>query len=427
MCRRSNTVLSDRRPRGSLATGLLAASLLAASARVCADDQNLPGVSFSAFGAFGMVHSSEHRADYVASVFQPNGAGFSHNWSTDVDSRLGGQVTARATSQLSAVVQVVAEQQYDDTYRPEVEWANLKYEITPDFSLRAGRTVLPTFMFSDTRKVGYANPWVRPPIEVYRLIPVAHSDGVDLFYALHSGPIAHRLTATYGKSEQRLPSSFGGDASARHLWVITDTIEYGAASVHLAYQRGRISAPAVSPLFAAFRNFGPEGEAIAARYDAVDKLGTSIGLGAQYDPGSWFAVAEWSHVQFHSVFGDSTGWYATAGYRLAKFTPYATFSEVSADSNTTDPGLNLANIPPPLQMTVFGLNAGLNTLLADIARQKTFSVGTRWDFYRNFDLKLQFDHTRMGEGSSGSLVNRQPDYRPGGTLNLLSITIEVVL
>jgi hypothetical protein len=56
--------------------------------------------------------------------------------------------------------------------------------------------------------------------------------------------------------------------------------------------------------------------------------------------------------------------------------------------------------------------------------QRTLSVGARWDFIRNFCLKLQFDHTRLGANSHGALIDVQPGFRPGGTVNLFSATID---
>ncbi|XVN16126.1 hypothetical protein QZH46_10155 [Pseudomonas corrugata] len=128
-----------------------------------AADPNGPTFSVSSFGTVGMVHSSEKKADFTSSIYKPNGTGHSRSWSADVDSLIGAQVTARFTPELSAVVQVISEQRYDNSYRPYVEWANFKYQVTPDFSLRIGRTVQPAFLFSDSRKVGYTLPWVRPP------------------------------------------------------------------------------------------------------------------------------------------------------------------------------------------------------------------------------------------------------------------------
>src|SRR5438105_13944045 len=115
-------------------------------------------VSFSGYGTVGAVHSDNDQGDYLVDAFKPNGPGASHSWSADVDSRFGAQVSAQFTPQISAVLQVLSQQRFDNSYRPTVEWANLKYDVTPDLSVRAGRVVLPVFMVTDSRRVGYANP-----------------------------------------------------------------------------------------------------------------------------------------------------------------------------------------------------------------------------------------------------------------------------
>ena len=74
-----------------------------------------------------------------------------------------------------------------------------------------------------------------------------------------------------------------------------------------------------------------------------------------------------------------------------------------------------------------GLNAALNATLATVADQRTMSVGARWDFMKNVAFKVQYDHTRIGAGSTGTLINIQPGFVPGGTLNLFSVAIDFVL
>src|ERR1700729_2001166 len=70
--------------------------------------------SFSGFGTLGVVHSNDHDADFTSNnIFKPNGTGYSHDWSPDVDSRIGAQVIANFTPQLSAMLQVISEQNYD--------------------------------------------------------------------------------------------------------------------------------------------------------------------------------------------------------------------------------------------------------------------------------------------------------------------------
>jgi hypothetical protein len=88
--------------------------------------------------------------------------------------------------------------------------------------------------------------------------------------------------------------------------------------------------------------------------------------------------------------------------------------------------LTLANLPPFLVGPAAGLNAGLNAVLGSAPVQKTISVGVRWDFAKNTDLKLQFDHARLGAGSPGTLINIQPDFQTGGRFNVLSATIDFV-
>lgn len=405
---------------------VLLASLSLVTADALADSSGTSWFSLSGFGTFAAVHSSELHADFTSSYLKPDGAGAGHAWSTDVDSLIAGQLTVRPTSRLSAVVQVVSEQLYDNTYRPHIEWANLEYQPTSELSVRLGRTVLPSFMFSDTRKVGYANPWVRPPVEVYNLVPVTNSDGLDVSYKLRTGELVQTLIATYGKSDPRLPPDVGGSAHGRQIWLLSDTIEYRALSAHLSYQNVLLTVPSLNAVFEAMRGFGPQGVALADRYEQTNKRARFIGLGAQYDSGRWFLMGEWGNTDYHSVLGASTAWYTSAGYSWGPITPYVIYSEAQADSATSDPGLNLTTLPPALVGPAAALNAGLNTLLTSVAVQRTLSGGARWDVARNVSLKLQYDHSRLGAGSHGTLINVQPDFRPGGTVNLFTASIDFV-
>jgi opacity protein-like surface antigen len=379
---------------------------------------------FNAFGTLGEVHSSQPHADFTSTNFQPSGAGYSHEWSSDVDTRLGAQLTANFTPQLSAVLQVIVEQTFDDTYKPAVEWANIKYQVTPDFDLRIGRIVVPTFLVSDTLKVGYANHWVRPPLEVYDLNPISNSDGADAKYTLHFGDVANTLRAMYGKQlRYRFPAAT--TSNVKTLWGVFDSVEYRSGLLSVSYVRGKIDLEPSIPLIGAFRQFGPQGISIANRYELVNKAATILTFGASYDPGEWFAMGEWTRVDAHSFVGIGTGWYVSGGYRFGAVTPYLTYGKMKNSLNS-DPGLDVSTLPPALAGTAIALNAGLNTILARRPAQKTASVGARWDFMKNVALKLQYDHTNLGAGSPGTLINLQPGFGFGSTVNLYNITIDFV-
>lgn len=383
--------------------------------------------SFRGFGTLGLTRSSEDQADFTPTVFKHHGAGHSHEWSADVDSLLAGQITARITPQLSGVLQAIVEQQYDNSYRPAIEWANLKYEVTRDFSLRAGRIVLPVFMVSDSRKVGYANPWVRPPIEVYSLVPLGSNDGIDLSHRMQAGDVTSTLQANYGANDVRFPASVGGTARARASWGVSYTLESGAATARIKYHQARVSVDSYQPLFDGFRQFGAEGIAIAERYEPVDKRLSFIGLGAMYDPSHWFVMAEWGATNARSVLGKRNAWYASSGYRLGRVTPYLTYAQARTTSETSDAGLTVSAYPPFLTGAATTLNAGLNTALVSSApKHTTVSIGGRWDVAQSAALKLQIDRVRLGEGSTGMLRNTQPGFQPGGAFSVLTITLDFV-
>jgi Gram-negative porin len=417
---------SPWRPPYALYAIVLAAMLSSpAGVRAAAEDLSASMFSFSGFGTLGLVHSSEDRADFVANPLQPSGAGYTRPWSPDVDSRLGVQVTAQFTPQLSAMLQVISEQNYDNTFTPHVEWADISYQPTPEFTVRVGRMVLPTFLLSDSRKVGYASPWVRPPVEVYDLSPVYDNDGVDTSYKMHLGGFVNTLVGSYGKNDFGVPPQ-GGTLDDNHQWAIADTVEYDALTLHVAYLRSSITYRTLDAVFDAFRQFGPQGTALANQYDLDNKLGQQITAGAIYDPGQWFLMGEWGRRILHSAIVDSTAWYLSGGYRLAKFTPYLTYAEVKADSNTSTPGLNVTTLPPYLAGPATSLNAALNEILATNPIQKTMSVGFRWDVMKDIDFKMQYDRIALGAGSAGTLANIQPGFQLGSIVNLFSVAIDFV-
>ncbi|MBK9607156.1 MAG: hypothetical protein IPO58_12330 [Betaproteobacteria bacterium] len=407
----------------AVAIAISTATLCAAGAR--ADEAGVPAISFSGFGTLGVVRSGEKRADLTAHIIKPNGAGYSRTWSASVDSLLGAQMTAHLTPRLSAVVQVIAEQNYDDSYRPHLEWANVRYELTPELAIRAGRIVLPGFLVSETRKVAYTYPWVRPPPAVYGLVPITNSDGADVSYRLRLGSVAHTIEVTVGDNELKLANDIG-TAKAKGSRGITYTTEYGPLTMRATYKRSSVTISAVAALFDSFRQFGQSGNALADKYGSVDKPFIVRGIGATYDPGAWFVTGEWGRVETNSFLGDRSGWYGSGGYRSGKFTTFVTFARARAD-NLDEPGLDVSALPPSLAAPATGLNASLNSILRNKPVHDTWSVGGRWDFMKNASATLQFDHIRIGPGSTGPLTNIQPDFQTGGQANVFGAAIAFVL
>ncbi len=401
---------------------LLAAALAALPACALADDG--PSWSISGYGTFGLTHSNNRHADFTNTVLKEDGAGYSRSWSAGVDSRLGAQIDLAVNKQWSAVLQVVAEQGVDGSYRPHVEWFNIKYQVTPDLSVRLGRIALPIFLAADYRKAGYAYTWARAPVELYDAIPISNSDGIDATYRWRTGDVKHVTQAFLGNTDIRITDT--ARAKARQLAGISHSVELGAASARLSLMTANVSVDLMRPLFDGFRQFGPPGAAIADKYDVVNKRGDAISFGANYDPGDWFLMGEIGRLNSRSYLGDKVALYGTGGYRVGTWTPYVSYAHVWSKGATSDPGLSATGLPPPLAGAVHGLNAGLNSVLMTIAVQTTRTVGVRWDFARNMAFKLQYDQVRPAAGSTGTLLNMQPTFRPGSTVNVTSILLDFV-
>jgi hypothetical protein len=410
--------------RGLTFTTVLLALLFYGPVTVAQADES-PTFFINGFGTIGTVHSDEKHADFVSDFFDPEGSGHSSDFGIDVDSRFGLQLTSNLSSKVSVVAQVVTEQQYDNSWQPHVEWANIKYQINPDFYIRIGRIVLPGVLASEYRRVGYAQPWVRPPLEVYGIEPVTNNDGVDIAYDFRLGNFNNTLQFVVGQKDIDLPEA--GEIQIRDVWGITGTVQRTFLTLHASYEHASITVdfPEFNQLFNGFRQFGPQGTAIANHYEAKNKSVDFLGLGVSFEPENWFLMGEWSQLDSNSFIGKRQGWYVSGGYRLGPITPYATLSRVDVDS-TTSTGLPTAGLPPPLAMAAQGLNAGLNSALNAAPRQETLSLGFRWDFYSNVALKLQYDHIDLAPGSQGFLINEQPAFNPGGTVNLYSATLDFV-
>jgi len=393
------------------------------------DQQGASMFTFGAFGTLGVVHSDQRLADFTSSAVEGVGAGHTHAWSAAVDSLAAAQVGARITPQFSAVLQVLSEQNADASFSPHVEWAYLKYQATPDFSVRAGRTDLNVFLLADLRNIGFAFPFVRPPVELYNLVPVTHSDGIDFSHRLAMAGGSNSLDASIGYSHYDYPisnSQATGTAVATQEFTLVDTFERGPATLKLSYGEARLTVPAFDPLLDAFREFGSQGIDIANRYGINERMIRFYGISAAYEPGNWFLMAELGQINYDAVLGETTGWYVSSGYRFNKITPYAIYAQTRPNSSTWAAGLNLAALPPAQAAPAAGLNAELDAALATIASQRTSSLGARLDVTRNIDLKLQWDHTNLGANSQGWLTNLQPGFRPGSSFTLISATLDFV-
>lgn len=393
---------------------------------------------FSGFGTLGATHSDSREADYRGSVIQPNGPGRSGSTKAGVDTKLGLQGSARFDGGFSATVQMVVDHRPDNSYSPEIEWANLKYQINDKFYVRAGRIVSPTFVVSDVRNVGYAQTSVRPPYELYMLNPITHIDGADAGMRLPLG--GGTLNATIGAGRIKILVRNLSDAQIVH-------VTGSARNLHLGYEFGSSTLRAgVSKSTTNSRNddisqadmmFG-YGNLVgyptpnATVRDIKTKL---IDLGYTYDDGRWIFQTEYVRDRGTGpAVQDTDAWSMMLGHRIGKFTPYVAY----ADMKSKEPPLrygpaNAGNPSSPLYPMLSQLANGINLFDSTINtknQQHTATLGVRYDFYKNLALKAQWDRSfkpAMSGPNRGAFTNPTASFTANSaTVNLYTVVLDFV-
>ena len=429
-------------PRAVAPLGLAAvfAASCVASQHVMALDPLNPVFSFNGFGTLGAVYSDEDQTDFVSSwLLQPNGAGHTSDWHAGVDTKLGGQVNAQLNEKLSAVLQVVVERQEDNAWSPAIEWANIGYQFNDNLSFRLGRTVISAFMVSDTRLVGYANPWIRGPQELYQIVPITNVDGIDVVYELDFDNWRNTTQLSYGQTDQDIIRK--GELRARDALIVSNSIEYNDLTFRLAYISAEVDLESSDSdtLYAAYDSLGDalalipgledaaaQASAIRGRYEIKSAPTEVYSIGLRLEPNDWLFMTEWARITQTNAFQKADAWYATVGYRFATLTPYLTLAEVNGDT-PPESGVTTAGMPPPLATATDILNEGIDQLLFQASHaQKSITAGIRWDFSSQAALKLQYQHIEVDAKSAGRLSNVQPAFTPGGRVNTFSATIDFV-
>jgi hypothetical protein len=373
-----------------------------------------PSWAFSGFGTLGYVKTNTDAGLY-AGPGQPGGA--SKDGTAAVDSKLGLQVNAKANNVFSGTVQAISERNGDGNFKPAIEWAFLKAQVTPDLGIRVGRIGAPLFMVSDFRSIGYSNLWLRTPLEVYGQVPYSHFDGADAIYQGTIGSTTLTGQLFVGKSND---TSATVDVHIKKQIGLNVTAEFdNGLTVRLGTAHGKLTVDNASATALAATLRQTPFAAVGNQLDANDKDAWFSGIGVGYDHENWVANFEYTKRKTSSFVSSTTGWEATLGYRVGKFTPYAVVSQLKVDSS------NIKNtIPTNAGVQLATLAAYVNALIArQNLAQKTDAVGVRWDVWKNIALKAQYDRVKV-DGGVG-LFTRVTGTMPS-SVNVYSIAADFV-
>lgn len=149
------------------------------------------------FGVAGSETPHLYRCPCYVANWEQAGVYENNDWSFGAESSLGLQGNFTVDDKLSATLQVVA--RGGNSYRADVDWAYLSYELTPKLLLQAGHKRLPIYYYSDFMYVGYSYPWVRPPSDLYGW-QVYGYNGANLLFRDSWGEWAVKANAWVGES-----------------------------------------------------------------------------------------------------------------------------------------------------------------------------------------------------------------------------------
>ncbi|MGY6517964.1 MAG: porin [Lysobacteraceae bacterium] len=348
-----------------------------------------PSVRISGFGQI-VAGSTGSDADAFPGANYDGGVDF-----TD-ESLFGIQFTASLNERMDAVAQIVA--RGDRDFEPEFAWAYANINLDGGFGLRAGRQRTAFYRYSDFLDVGFAYPWVRPPVSVYN-IGFDSIDGLTLSHNTFLGDWFSQLQVQYGQ--------FDGDARNGTSYIRSSLDDYHGIAwdmeyddwfgFRLAWFRADVSfaSDELAGLSAMLGGAGLTTLAESVVYDG--DRGTFFNAGLRYDRNNWLLQGEYVRVKVeNTVFSDKTDWYVSAAYRFGALTPNLTWGRRDADAKT---GL-LAGLPEA--SPVFAPVAGL--VLAEAYDDRYLSAGLRWDLMDNMALK--FDWTQFRTRTDRALTGR---------------------
>ena len=368
-----------------------------------------PDASFQVrgFGTLGTVRTDTDHVEFVRDLSQPRGA--TDAWTSKVDSVVGLQADWRVTPQWQVVLQGISRYRYDDSFKPEVSWAFVKYEPRPNLTLRAGRLGTDFFMLADSRWVGYSYLTVRPPGDYFWYLPFYSIHGADVSLSLPYNEAILRAKAFYGLSQGKIPL-------ADEQWQIKGSpmmgayLEYQSSTWQVRASYANVKFKHDLPLAPVLQQQGfPLLPADADLLKSRDTRSHYYALGVVYDKGPLQAQVLLNHIrQGSQAFESSDAGYFLLGYRHGEWTPFVGVSRILSKKRSRSAS--------PIA----------NYVMEDSrAVQSTYFAGVRWDLARNMALKAQVDVIR-GHDSSIFPYRRDNRQQWDGQMNVYSMSLDFI-
>lgn len=384
-----------------------------ASAAEPANWRLTPGI----FGTLGAIYHAEDGVEYRRDISQPHGAE-SDEVDLATDTLVGGQLNIGYRQKFEAVGQVISKLDSDNSWRPDISRAFLRYVPDESLMLRAGHIPIGLYLRVDSRDVAYTYLTVRPPVETSGYLSNDTMDGADLQWTRVHGADLWRLRLFGGLGSPVISAS----VSVPDVWIGGMTIDLfrGSWQFRLGAGLGQIRGGGqINPLIEPLRATGePQAIELAdVLADTSNRLYQATGALA-YDRGplQFEAMVQRLTGEGRSGYAFYNG-YATLGYKLGELTPYASFALMDSIEDIRPAGLD-----DPVYAMLDQAALAAQVQSGTVTDQHTLSLGLRYDFARQFDLKLQID--RVSIDNSHLIIDNRPDPTANIDMTVFGVTMD---
>ena len=313
--------LGQKQPRRvALAVALTLAATTAARADIT--------TTFSGFGTVGGSFTGNSNFSYNHDASEYVGA--SNQFDIGLESRLGLQGKVDFGSGFSVTAQEVFRLRGSNQFDPGTEWLYVQYSPDPNLQIRLGRVVLPVFLYSDSRQVGFAAPWFRSPNEVYAAFPFNFVDGGQVTWQKSIGQFSIALQGTTGSTSGTFNTSDNLTVVVNGHDIFNESFSVTYGDLLLRIAQTTLKSPTNLPLTPNFTL-------------SYEEHGTFLSAGAQYDNGHAVLIGEWVNSKqgpapvFNEPLTASKAWYAAAGWHFNKFLPLVTYASNHAEQSILSP------------------------------------------------------------------------------------------
>jgi hypothetical protein len=330
-------------------------------------------------------------------------------------SNIGVQMSFSPNPSTSITTQFIA--RGEEEWHMEAEWAYISFKASNQLTFRLGRQKAPLYLLSEYIEVGYANPWIYAPDEVYGITGDSTYNGVSALYNIPMGDWDTTLQAMWGNNAFSHPTV--GSVSLDDLVSLSVTTRNEFITYRLGYSFLKGNIPTLSVPLPAIPNT-PIVSGDTLSFSAQKSDITYLSAGAIYDNSQWLLMAELAQLEIEGWFTDTSGAYLMAGYRFGNLMPHFTVAKMEVQDHGARSVGTISSGNTILSGALVGAIA--DSLL--VQNQSTYTLGLRFEVLPAVSAKMELSHITDFNGSNGQFSVSQPP--TDDSVNIVKFSIDSV-